>query len=407
MKISGIICEYNPFHNGHAYHIAKTRENGATHIVAVMSGNFVQRGDAAVLGKLTRAQIAVASGADLVLELPVAYSLAPAELFARGAVFLLRGLGCVEELSFGSECGDPAKLSQAVKASVSCAKSDALRELLREGMSYPSAMRRLTAEQYGEELAQVFDGPNNLLAVEYLKAMIFLGAKFQPFTVPRKSAMHDMLEGQDGSIASASFIRSCVEENEEYEDLVPPLTVRALSKAGSAGCIGRFRNLERLILYRLRMVTQEELADQFEMGPGLDGRILAARSCNSLDEALHAIKTKRYPMARIRRLLLNLLIGIRKEDLQTPPPYGRVLALNERGCEILAAAKGKSTIPFATSLAKLSELSPQAKRYTQLEARAADVYGLATRCITSSEQEYRAKITLSAPDEQEEQETEE
>ena len=135
MKISGIICEYNPFHNGHAYHIAKTRENGATHIVAVMSGNFVQRGDAAVLGKLTRAQIAVASGADLVLELPVAYSLAPAELFARGAVFLLRGLGCVEELSFGSECGDPAKLSQAVKASVSCAKSDALRELLREGMS--------------------------------------------------------------------------------------------------------------------------------------------------------------------------------------------------------------------------------------------------------------------------------
>ncbi len=125
MKISGIVCEYNPFHNGHAYHIAKTRENGATHIVAVMSGNFVQRGDAAVLGKLTRAQIAVASGVDLVLELPVAYSLAPAELFARGAVFLLRGLGCVEELSFGSECGDPARLSQAVKASVSCGKSDA------------------------------------------------------------------------------------------------------------------------------------------------------------------------------------------------------------------------------------------------------------------------------------------
>ena len=141
------------------------------------------------------------------------------------------------------------------------------------------------------------------------------------------------------------------------------------------------------------------------MGPGLDGRILGARNSNSLDEALHAIKTKRYPMARIRRLLLCLLVGLRKEDLQTPPPYGRVLALNERGCEILAAAKGKSTIPFATSLAKLGEISPQARRYVELEARAADVYGLATRCITSSEQEYRAKITLTPPQEQETTET--
>ena len=405
MKISGIVCEYNPFHNGHAYHIAKTRENGATHIVAVMSGNFVQRGDAAVLGKLTRAQIAVASGADLVLELPVAYSLAPAELFARGAVFLLRGLGCVEELSFGSECGDPARLSQAVKASVSCGKSDAMHQLLREGLPYPRAMRRLVLEQYGEELARVFDGPNNLLAVEYLKAMIFLGAKLQPFTVPRKSAMHDMLEGHGGSIASASFIRSCIEENEEYDELVPLLTAHALAQAGSNGCIGRLRNLERLILYRLRTVTQQELEEQFEMGPGLDGRILGARNSNSLDEALHAIKTKRYPMARIRRLLLCLLMGLRKEDLQTPPPYGRVLALNERGCEILAAAKGKSTSPFATSLAKLGEISPQARRYAELEARAADVYGLATRCITSSEQEYRAKITLTPPQEQETTET--
>lgn len=395
MKIAGIICEYNPFHNGHLYHIQQTRENGATHIVAVMSGNFVQRGDVAVLNKFERAKTAVACGVDLVIELPVAYSLAPAELYARCAVFLLRSLGCVQELSFGSESGDLNILSAAVKASVNCAKMPELKELLKSGESYPRAMRELVEKHYGDPIAPVFDGPNNLLAIEYLKALVFLGAKMEPFTVARKSAMHDVLEGNSGStMASASFIRQCMEDNGDYDDFIPPQTVDSICSALRQGTIARLDNLERVLLYRLRTVTAEELLAIPEIGQGLEGRILAAKNANSLSELLRAIKTKRYPLARLRRILMCLLIGATRADVQQPPPYGRILAINERGCEILSAAKGKSTLPFATSLSKLGEIGPEAKRCSELEGRASDVYGLASRTMFSADADWRAKVAV-------------
>lgn len=150
MKISGIVCEYNPFHNGHMYHIEETRKNGATHIIAVMSGNFVQRGDIAVLDKFTRAEIAVKSGADLVIELPVQYSLAPAELFARGAVYLLHCLGVVDELSFGSETGDVQKLISAADAMEKIANSSKIRELTEKGFTCAKAVSAVLEEKSPE-----------------------------------------------------------------------------------------------------------------------------------------------------------------------------------------------------------------------------------------------------------------
>ena len=172
MKISGIICEYNPFHNGHLYHIRETKKNGATHIVAVMSGNFVQRGDTAIMDKLERARLAVRSGADLVIELPVQYCLSSAENFASGAVWLLNSLGAVEELSFGSECGDIEMLQKALDAVelTAMTHSDEIRSIMEKGYTYPRALTSVI-NGTAPDMAEIVAEPNNLLAIEYMRAL--------------------------------------------------------------------------------------------------------------------------------------------------------------------------------------------------------------------------------------------
>ncbi|MBR6761180.1 MAG: nucleotidyltransferase family protein [Oscillospiraceae bacterium] len=394
MKISGIICEYNPFHNGHLYHIQQTRKNGATHIVAVMSGNFVQRGDVAVINKFERAKAAVKCGVDLVIEIPVAYSLSAAEIYAKGAMYLLKGLGCVHELSFGSECGDLQLLTNAVKASYSCSKRPELEELLKLGNSYPRALQILIRQTYGDEVSALFSSPNNVLAIEYLKAMIALRMKIQPFTVKRH-VPHDGINS-NGNIASASLIRQIMENhNADFDELVPQVSSDALCACAATGMTARFENLERILLYRLRTATVEELSALPEVGQGLEHKILSARNETSLESMLMAIKNKRYPMARLRRILLHLLIGIRTEHIQTPPPYGRILALNERGRDILSAAKqAGTTLPYGTSLAKLSEINAACKACAELEAKSTAIYGLAQRTIASADADYKAMIGI-------------
>lgn len=394
MKISGIICEYNPFHNGHLYHIEQTRKHGATHIVAIMSGNFVQRGDVALINKFERAKTAVRCGADLVIELPVAYCLSPAEVYARGAMYVLKGLGCVNELSFGSECGDLGLLSQAVKAAYLCSKKPELEELMRRGTSYPKALQIVIRQTYGDTIGGLFSSPNNVLAIEYLKAMIAVKLKIEPFTVKRNEP-HDA-QLPVGNIASASLIRQLMNSSsDEFDELVPEVSAEALSACAAAGTTARFENLERALLYRLRTATAEEIAGLPEIGQGLENKILAASRETSLESLLFAIKSKRYPMARIRRILLNLMIGVKPKHTELPPPYGRVLALNERGREILGAAKqAGTTLPYATSLAKLSELGGMYKVYADLEARATAVYGLAQRTIAPADADYKAMIGL-------------
>lgn len=394
MKISGIICEYNPFHNGHLYHIEQTRKHGATHIVAVMSGNFVQRGDVAVINKFERAKTAVRCGADLVIELPVAYCLSAAETYARGAMYILKGLGCVDELSFGSECGNLALLTAAVKASYACAKRPELEDLMKLGNSYPKALQILVRQNYGDEIGLLFSQPNNVLAIEYLKAMIAVKLKIQPFTVKRE-IVHDSIVSVNKT-ASASLIRQLMEsQNDDFDDLVPDASSDAISACAATGMVARFEQLERILLYKLRTATAEEIEVLPEVGQGLQNKILSARNETSLESMLLAIKSKRYPMSRIRRILLDLLIGIRPEDTQNPPPYGRILALSERGRDILAAAKkAGTTLPYATSLSKLAELDEKCKACSDLEARASAIYGLAQRSITPADADYKAMIGM-------------
>lgn len=397
MKITGIICEYNPFHNGHLYHIKKTRENGATHIVAVMSGNYVQRGDTAVMDKFERAKLAVKGGADLVIEIPTVYSLSSAEFYAKGAVYILDSLGCVDEISFGSEAGSISDLKKAAEIADECSGTPELEEYLKSGMSYPNAVNTTIYSRYGKKLSNrisdILASPNNVLAVEYLKALRHLNSSITPFTIQRKSAAHDSMTVLDG-ISSASYIRKCMTDKNDFSGLVPEYVSQAYLNSCSNGKTADILNLERIIIYKLRTSLPEDLREIPDVGQGLEYRILSAADKNNLDEILMSIKTKRYTMARIKRILLNMLIDVKKSDLETLPPYGRILAVTERGRDILSKANETRKIPFATSLAKLAQTSGAAKRFAQLEGTASDIYALAQKKIGKGQSDYKARIGI-------------
>lgn len=397
MKVSGIICEYNPFHNGHLYHIRETRRNGATHVVAVMSGNFVQRGDTAIMDKLERARLAVKSGADLVIELPVQFCLSSAELFATGAVWLLDSLGVVDELSFGSECGDAEQLNHAldVLESASMSKTEEIRDIMKKGYTYPRALNSVISG-VNEDAAEIISEPNNLLAIEYMRALRKFSSAIKPFTIKRKNVAHDSILAEN-EFASASFIREKISLSHGADVIrkyTTPLWGDAISKALGQGEIADISRLERILLYKLRTSSVKEIARLNDVGQGLENRIYGARMAGSFEELLFTVKTKRYTMARIRRILLSLLIGINKDDMTHLPPYGRILAINERGREVLASAKGKARIPYATSISKLSQKNIISKRFAELEIRASDVYGLALETVNSAQKDYRAKIMI-------------
>lgn len=403
MKITGIICEYNPFHNGHLYHMNQTRKNGATHIVAVMSGNYVQRGDIAVLDKFTRAKLAVRGGADLVIEIPSVYALSSAEFYARGAVSILDSLGCVDEISFGSEAGSVEDLKKASEIAEECSSSPELEEYLRNGMSYPNAINTMVYEKYGKKagnrIGEILASPNNVLAVEYLKALRRLGSDIQPVTVQRKSVAHDSMVALNG-IASASFIRKCIQEKMDFSDFVPDYVYSAYVRAVSEKRRADIKNLERIILYKLRTITPEQLRSVPDVGQGLEYRIIENAVLTNLDEIFMNIKTRRYTMARIKRIFLNMLIGIEKRDLDILPPYGRILAVTERGRDILSKAKETGKIPFGTSLAKLEKSSEDAQRFSQIEGRASDIYALAQDKTGRGQSDFRARIGIETEDEE-------
>ncbi len=211
MKISGVVCEYNPFHNGHLHHIAETRKNGADRIVCVMSGNFVQRGDTAVIDKFKRADLAVRCGVDLVLELPVQYCLSTAEYFAKGAVRILDALGVVDEISFGSECGDIAKLKETMEAADHAADSEKLLKFMKTGYTYPKALNAALA-YISPNAAEILSEPNNVLAVEYLRALKYFDSNIKPFTVKRSAVMtaRELLETWRARRISGSICRKLI-----------------------------------------------------------------------------------------------------------------------------------------------------------------------------------------------------
>ncbi len=365
MKTAAIICEYNPFHYGHKYQLDETRKLGATHIVAVMSGNFTQRGDAAIFDKYARARTALENGVDLVLELPTKYSLAAAEEFARGAVGIINALGCVDMLSFGSECGDIGALKEAAGASDYAIHTEFFSELMRKGAAFPAALAQTVKEYYTDDVYDILSSPNNTLAVEYIKALDDIGSTIEPVTIERNGAAHDSDE-EEKQFASASLIRKRILANEDYSEFAPVLNEP----------VADIRRLETAILAKLRTMRSSELESVYDAAQGLAERLYKAiRKAGTLDELYFLTKTKRYTLARIRRAVLCSYLGIDKKHLREKPAYIRILGMNERGREILATADCE--LPIDTSLKSLMKHNREAHRQGAFEERCGDIYSLA------------------------------
>lgn len=368
MKTAAVICEYNPFHNGHKFQLEQTRKLGATHIVAVMSGNFTQRGDVAVFDKYIRTKTALENGADLVLELPVKYSLCAAEGFARGAVGIIAKLGCVDMLSFGSECGDIAALREAAGAVEYALKTPEFQLLIGGGKNYPAALAEAVNKYYTEDVYQTICSPNNTLAVEYIKALDDIGSSIEPVTVRREGADHDSDEEAHQYI-SASLIRKKILSGESYADFATVINAPTAD----------IRRLEPAILAKLRSMKPEDFEQVYDAAQGLSERLYkAVRKACSLEELYFLAKTKRYTLARIRRAVLCAFLGVEKKMLHEQDAYIHILGMNSKGKEILSAAKNaQCPLPLDTSLRALMNTSREAHRQGAFEVRCGDIYSLA------------------------------
>lgn len=395
MKTTGIVAEYNPFHNGHKAHVDRCRENGATHLVAVMSGNFVQRGSVAIMDKRARAAAAIRGGVDLVVELPVPFAVATAEVFARGGISVLQGLGCVDALSFGAECDDLALLQSAAKAVTDPKVDELIRQELSGGVSYPTARAFAVRAAYGDDIADVLEGPNNILAVEYLKELQRQGSTLSVEPVKRVGNAHDGLTATD-EFASASMLRILLERGDERAfDFMPETTqVEFKRMAGVGRAPVSVEESERAILSRLRMLTAEDIAKAPDVSEGLENRIFnAIQSATSLEELYDIVKTKRYTHSRIRRIVTALYLGILPEDREAVP-YVRVLGFNDRGLEILKKAKETATLPVITKPAAIEGLDEKARHTFDLECRATNLYNLATPRILPCGTEFSDEIVM-------------
>lgn len=351
--ITGIICEFNPFHAGHK-HLIDCVRSFSDGIVCVMSGNLVQRGEFAIYDKFTRARAALENGADLVLELPCAYSTMSAKGFAKYAGQILTAAGVIDQLAFGAECDDEKKLQIAAQKIREC---DALiKQKLDEGLSYPAARKAAIG-------CDLLDTPNNILAIEYINEIAL------PFTaVKRIGKGHD----SDDMHYSASAIRSTLSTND----------------------ICSIKNCEKAILAKLRAMNTNDFLEIEDVSEGLENRIIdAVRSSSGIDEIYDKIKTKRYTHSRIRRIILRAYMGITKEYSQDVP-YIRILGFNKKGNEILSQMKKSAALPIISRYSDIKELNDFGKSLFELECRCTDLYNLGYKNPLPCGTEQRSKIII-------------
>ena len=353
---AAVICEFNPFHNGHKFLFEKIKTDPHNEIVCIMSGSFVQRGDIAITDKYARAQAALENGADIVVELPTVFALSGAQTFAENGVHIAAAMNC-NRLYFGAE-NTISDLKEVAGLLENKLINDKIRDLMKDGQYYPKALSMAV----GEKHADVVNQPNNILALEYIKACQKYG--ILPIAIPRKGVNHDEDVIRDG-IASASKIREMIESGESYK-LLTPMVI-------NDPC--HIKSIEPAILYRLKTMTTEELHDIADVSEGLEYRIIeAAKKYNSLTEIYNAVKTKRYTMARIRRIILSAFLNITQEMQNTPVPYVRVLGVRS----VLAGSLGGSKLPLIiktkTDYESLNHIS--AKEIFNVDLRAAEAMNI-------------------------------
>jgi len=402
MRTVGIVVEYNPFHNGHLYHVQQSRKiTGADAVVAVMSGHFLQRGEPALLDKWTRAEMALRGGCDLVLELPVAYSTQSAEWFARGAIATLDASGVVDAVCFGSESGAIAPFRAAAEAlrEEPAAFKRLLGERLDEGMPFPAAYESaLTAHmaQAGAPSLAVAQ-PNNSLGLHYALSLKRIGSSIEPYTIRREKSGYNDTSPSDDAIASATAIRKLLFESGDLsaaQAYVPRSTLALMERELAAGRAAvDWRSFDRPLLHAILTKTPEQLAAVHEMTEGLEHRLLnTIRGLDSFrfDPLIEALKTKRYTRTKLQRALLAVLLGHSKEQLAPArlaegPGYIRVLGFTPAGQALLKRMRTASEWPVLMSAAG----TPKGLPMLELDVRATSVYTLAREPQATSRRLFR------------------
>lgn len=377
MHTAGIIAEYNPFHNGHLYHLNETRRlTGADYIIAVMSGDFVQRGTPAIIDKYTRARMALLSGADLVLELPVGISCGSAEYFASGAVKLLDSLGVVDTLSFGSESGSliPFEETAAILSDEPISYRIHLQELLKSGRSFPKARKEALlsylsdTRQNTQIYNHFFDTPNNILGIEYCKALSALSSGIRPLTIRRKGEGYHSTSLQT-EMGSASAIRALVERDQtadpdtilarQMPETVLDLFMKTISKYGTLHA----DDFSLLLKYKLMQENAETLTSYLDVSRELSNRIYAKlNDFTDITGFIGLLKTRELTYTRISRCLLHILLNIRAIPNVF---YGRILGFRREAQPLLSAIKKEGAIPLLSKAADADKL---------LDTQAADIF---------------------------------
>ena len=379
MRIVGLIAEYNPFHNGHQYHIEKAKELAkADAAIVVMSGNFVQRGAPAIMPKHLRAEAALKCGADLVIELPVCYATGTAEQFAYGAVSLLDKLGCVDAICFGSECGDIKALSNLAR--LLCNEPEeyknALQECLRSGMSFPLARQKaIQALCDSSDLAELLEQPNNILGIEYLKALYRLDSNIEPMTIQREVSHYHDTELQE-QFSSASALRSTIADGDfaELYGQIPSACMTSLEDGYEVRYPVYANDFSLLLKYKLLNETSTSLVEYADVSEELANRI-----CNRLndyvyfDQFCELLKTKEITYTRISRALIHILLGVKKSDCDEIE-YARVLGFRSSSSVLLSKLKNSSLIPLITKLSINNMLSCSAIKMLDIDVYTSNLY---------------------------------
>lgn len=364
MRATGIVAEYNPFHNGHRYHAHKAKKLTGQPIIAVMSGSFMQRGEPACLNKWQRAALACANGVDLVLELSCAFSLRSAQYFAQGAVQSLAATGCVSTLACGVESASRDFTALALRLSSSDTQSQ-IRQLMQNGSGYAAAC----AQALGD-LSQ----PNDILALEYCKAL--QSTSITPLCLQRQDAGYNSTE-ISGSMASATAIRQSLNQGDNSWQQAVPENVRTVLTSTRPGYDRQL--FWQLLSYRLRLLSPSQIAERCQCSEGLENLLKQAADCSSLDDALRRCVNKRYSAGRIRRLFCQLLLDKPRSFWEQPQPtYLRVLAFNDTGRELLKTMKQTALLPIITKLghAPTQNRSAAFAQQLELDMAATDLWSL-------------------------------
>ena len=390
MKTVGLITEYNPFHNGHAYHIEKAKMlTGADRVIVVMSGDFVQRGAPAVMPKHLRAESALLSGASLILELPVCFATGSAEYFAQGSISLLNRLGCIDSICFGSECGDLHLLKEIAQilADEPIEYQTALRQALKDGASFPAA-RQKALNIYSDKYSEILALPNNILGIEYLKALAKLHSKMEPFTIKRIGAGYHEMD-TDGRFGSATSIRSDIYRLSDTNPSSEGLALTHIQTQVPSSCYELMKrtyqtrypvspnDFSLLLKAKLLTETADNLSHYLDMSPELANRILRLRNDYlSFEQFCDLLKTKELTRSRISRSFIHVLLGITNDWLtamKAPAPYARILGFRKDHADLLGILKQTSDIPLITSPAR-AVLADTARQMLELDIYASDLY---------------------------------